>query len=344
MKPTERPWRAAGLVIVAAALALAGCEQPSDSASHALAIVGDCEILPSDLQAEIDRRLAARHPVTGPSVVLEEMVLREAQIQRALAMGMDRDPEVRRAWENLLIGKLREEKLPAGPTTISVTDKELRAAMAQQATADPVAPAERRRLAVLVRTKPLRFDPATGTRSVDLAATDAARERLQKARRAVADLPPDSDGFGPLAIQHSNHQRSRYRGGILGWIEAGACPPDIEPAVMEAGFRLGAIGECSEIVETENALSIVRLLETGTAEAPKPPSEQEVRHRIATAKWREKVAKFEERVQLEARVVIHEDKLVGFESLAPRGEPIPPGGPLAAARRGADESGLPAQP
>jgi hypothetical protein len=102
-----KPW----LVIVSSALLVlvGGCDPKSEP--NLVARVGTREIQAQDFQAEIERRQRAQRPIPGKQDLLEEMIEREALIARAVQAGLDKDGELRRSYENLLIGKLKQQEL-----------------------------------------------------------------------------------------------------------------------------------------------------------------------------------------------------------------------------------------
>jgi len=87
-------------------------------------------------------------------------------------------------------------------------------------------------------------------------------DRLSEARRKAIDNPapggrgPAAGGFAALAIEYSDDQASRYRGGDIGWLEEGTTSSRWPSEVLEAGYALKK-GEISEIIETEDGFCLV---------------------------------------------------------------------------------------
>src|SRR5438093_9544679 len=95
-----------------------GCSREHDPS--VLATVGASEIRVNDLQAEISRRRAL--PASfDRNAVLQEMILRRALLATALQLGLDRNPDVVRACENVLIARLKESELQPRLEKISVS-------------------------------------------------------------------------------------------------------------------------------------------------------------------------------------------------------------------------------
>jgi len=89
------------------------------------------------------------------------------------------------------------------------------------------------------------------------------RARLEKAREVVLNDPrsyPAPQGFGTLAIQNSEHQPSRYKGGDLGWLEA-ADQAGFRTTVERIGQQLKEPGEVSQVTETRDGIFVVRLVD-----------------------------------------------------------------------------------
>ena len=99
------------LVIVGGVLLVlvGGCEPKSKP--DVVARVGSREIRAQDVEAEMERRQRAQRPVLSKQDLLEEMIEREALIARAVQAGLDKDGDLRRSYENLLIGKLKQQEL-----------------------------------------------------------------------------------------------------------------------------------------------------------------------------------------------------------------------------------------
>jgi parvulin-like peptidyl-prolyl isomerase len=79
-----------------------------------------------------------------------------------------------------------------------------------------------------------------------------ARGRVEEALQK----PIGNDGFGQLAINYSDDQASRYRGGDLGWIDEGSIPSRLPKIVAQTGFELPQ-GKVSDVIETEKGFYLV---------------------------------------------------------------------------------------
>ena len=213
--------------------------------SDVLAVVGTSEIHVGDFRREVERRHAEGLAVDDAHSLLKELVERRLLVERARELGLEHDPEVRRSYENLLIGKLRARELQPLLQNVTVTDAEVREYYEKNR--DEFAVAARIRPAILVRH-----------------VTDRNREKVRKAMLAVrqkaASLPIGTRGFGTLAIGNSEDQVSRYRGGDVGWLTIAKPPPRWPGAVLQAAAALEKPGDLSELIETQKNIYLLRLI------------------------------------------------------------------------------------
>ena len=166
----------------------------------------------------LERRVSRRQPIPGRSELLDEMIRREAIIHRALQTGVDQDPDVQREIENLLIGKLREQELETKLREASVAEEELRAEY--ESTLDKFTRPAKIRLAMLYLKTSSKMSETK--HSEIRSRMDAARARALEESEAQdpSGRRPTGQGFGAMAVEYSDDQASRYRGGDIGWLDA----------------------------------------------------------------------------------------------------------------------------
>lgn len=203
-----------------------------------------------DVQREVDLRAGRAAPIPELPVLVDEMVERRILVEKAIAEGLDRDPELRRSWENLLIGRYKENHLRDQLRAITITDEEIGARY--EGNADRYSRPAKARLAILT----LRTSPVMSPEE-----REAVVARMAEARGKVLaadDLGP-GPGFGRLAVPYSEDQVTRHRGGDTGWLDEGV---DYRwPAeVVGAGFDL-KVGAVSEPLVTDDAVYLVRKLD-----------------------------------------------------------------------------------
>ena len=216
-----------------------------------VARVGDREIRASDLEKDVQRRIDARLPIPGKEVLLREMVAYEAMAQRARNAGVADDLQVKRQMDSILIGVLKERELKARLAAIEVSDEEILAEY-EQRIAQYTRPAQVR-LAIL-------FQKAGKVISDDK--RKELTSRLLEARSKAIENPapggrgPAAGGFAALAIEYSEDQVSRYRGGDIGWLKAGQTPSRWPEAVLTAGYALEK-GHISDVIEARGGYYLV---------------------------------------------------------------------------------------
>jgi hypothetical protein len=208
------------------------CSRQSETVT-VLARVGERAITAEDLQKEVERRRQIRRPVPAKDILLQEMVAYESMLQRALSSGLDKDPKVKRDLNNLLIAKLKEKELMPLLDAVEVSEEEIAAAYEKQI--DQYQHSSKVRLALLQ----LKANPKTND-----AAREEMRKQLEMARHKFMENPPRggrgpaSGGFGALAIEYSEDQVSRYRGGDIGWLDADRFTYHWPRTVLATGYAL----------------------------------------------------------------------------------------------------------
>lgn len=200
---------------------------------------------------------------------LADLLLREQLIARALRAGLDRDADVRRSFENALIAKLKEREVashwhdaPSDPSPWAVSARSAASASAQDQ----------------VRLAMLRLDASPKATPEKRAHLES---RLQKARTLAGGHVPIPEGFGALAMTHSDDTATRMRGGDLGWLEADPTRYHLDSNVLSAGLALTTPGEISPVVHGKSGLYLVRLIDRKPAAARPDPtvSPEWARHR-----------------------------------------------------------------
>ena len=241
-----------GLTLLVTLLLLAGCSRKPANDPDLLAKVGSREIRSAEFQDAMKRRAVGNEP-KQKEALLEEMVGFETLVQRAQDLGLDRDPELRRSWENLLVTKLRERQLEPTLTNAVPTREQVR----QYYEANPTNFTEvaQRKGAILFLEFPAKSDSDRRQKIRQHLA-----EGRDKAIRLIHDLP-DTRGFGAVAIEYSEDQATRYRGGDLGWLEEGRGDARFDPKVAEILFALAKPGDFSDVIETPRGGYVVRLLD-----------------------------------------------------------------------------------
>jgi peptidyl-prolyl cis-trans isomerase C len=226
--------------------------------SDVLARVGDRVITTDDFKNEVQWRLGHHHPLPERTVLLDEMVARELALQKAKALGLQNDADVQRGYDDMLVGELKDHELLPQVESAKVSSEEIQAAY-QRDIAKYTKPAKTR-LAMIY----MKFDRVMNAEQK--AAVAAKMAEAAKAASALTDL---SRGFGAVAMNFSEDQASRYRGGDVGWFDATAPVFRFPKEVVRAGLELKQIGQITPVIDSANGLYL--LMKTDSREQAVTP-------------------------------------------------------------------------
>jgi hypothetical protein len=98
-------------------------------------------------------------------------------------------------------------------------------------------------------------DPARGKQYEEK--LTAAREWFFKSGE-LKDHP--AEGFSVLSVDHSEHAASRYKGGVVGWLEREGGMDAWSKAVAEIAFSLKEPGEVSAVTARPEGVFLVRYM------------------------------------------------------------------------------------
>jgi len=146
------------------------------------------------------------------------------------------------------------------------------------------------------------------------------RSRMVEAREKALKSS-DGPGFGSLAIEYSEDQATRYKGGDIGWIEEGRGRYRWDSKVIAAGFSLGKIGEISEIIATDSGLFLVKLLDRREpVVSPLEQVKERIRHKLVLEKRKQIEKEFLEEMRAGTAIEIYPEVL---EAVKPPASPQP---------------------
>ena len=228
------------------ALLSASCSEPSGSVTPEGVVgrAGDRFVTQDDLRAEILQRQDDGQRVDSVEQVLNDLLQREALLIRAEQVGLQNDPAVQRDIEQLLIDRLRERELSGKLQDFDVTEDAVREEYASQIDAYTRPGLDRFSVLFL---------------EVSRNASDEKKKAIYD-RMAVAEAQARDgdckDGFGALALDYSDDQLSRYKGGDIGWVAHNKLTTRIPEAVLQKGRAL-APGEMSEMIADTDGLYLV---------------------------------------------------------------------------------------
>lgn len=236
-----------------------GARAPAEAAVEApenwVARVGDRFITQATFEDEMQRRSGGRsgqfQSLEQRQALLDELIFHRAMVNRAEALGLDQDPALQRSLNQIVINRLIQSELRPRQERSAVDPAAIEAYFNQHA--DEFAIPARRRVAMV------RFELGAGASPQTRQDTF---DRARQAREQALQMDASTRDFGGVARDFSDHQASRYRGGVLGWISEGDIARYAHPApVLEAANAMTQAGEISGVIESEDALYLVRLVD-----------------------------------------------------------------------------------
>jgi parvulin-like peptidyl-prolyl isomerase len=293
-------------IVVALALALCPLSCGKKSDPQLLARVGSVEIRVDQFQEQMARRGGAHPQMLNKQALLDEMIAEEALYQRALRAQLDQDPDIRRAWRNLLVAKLKRTELDERIATTEITRAELDAAY-EKARDTYLRPA-----AVRIAVLYMRVGPEMKPEKLAELQTSMADART----KALSLTSTHAQGFGPLAINYSEDQASRYQGGVIGWVETNRAPAWFGPFAVQTAFALKSPGDISQVISDSQGIYLLKLIERRDPSLiPFAEVEPALRHRLIIEKRRRLDQDFVREAREALPVEIHPEALARVPSL-----------------------------
>jgi hypothetical protein len=237
---------------LAVAVTLSGCSKEDATESNVLAEV-DGQAITAATFEHWWKKSPREDSSASREALLEQLIEREALVQRARKAGLEQDSHVIEGFQSLLIARLKELELQPRIAAATVPEADVRAIYEAEKN-------ERFKLPARVHLAVLWFE----TRGQ---APLAARyqPRLEQVRTTLLANPesvPAATGFGSHSVRNTEHRSSRYKGGNLGWIESGSVQLDpFRRTVSEIGATLTEPGQLSEVTVRPEGIFLVRLIE-----------------------------------------------------------------------------------
>ena len=220
----------------------------------ALLSVGSIRVDQADLDYQLKESLASNLDEEVRKKALGELASRAQFVQAALDAELQHDPMVRAEFARVLANRLKEKNLTpllkaAAETPIPEARlRELYAADESRFRSD-----EKRQVAVLWLNP--NGNPDRAEQFMEKLA--AARDYFLKNEDLKAH--PDQ-GFSVLGVDYSEHQASRYVGGVIGWLESSGGMDAWSKAVAQIAFSIKEIGDVSEVTDRPEGLFLVRYM------------------------------------------------------------------------------------
>lgn len=221
-------------------------------ASGALLSVGSITVSQADLDYQLKDSHGGRNDEETRRVALGELASRAQLAQAALDAGLRDDPMVRAELARVLANRLKEKNLlPQLEAAAAAPPSEARLRELYAAEESRFRSNEMRQVAVLWLNP--NGNPEREKQYV--AKLTAAREWFF-ANGDLKDRP--EQGFSTLGVDYSEHQASRYKSGIVGWMESGGGMDAWTKAVAGIAFSLPAPGAVSAVVTRPEGVFLVR--------------------------------------------------------------------------------------
>jgi len=229
---------------LAFAAALSGCS-PKRS-GDVLARVGDSVITTDDFKKEVQWRLIHHRPIPEKAALLEEMIAGELALQKAKTLGLQTNSNVQRSYNEMLIGELKDQELVPKVESVKISAQEVQAAYDHDI-AKYTRPSKTRLSIIFMKVD----------RKMTAEQKAAVEARMSDADKAAHALPDVAHGFGAVAMNFSEDQSSRYRGGDIGWYDESEAQFRWPKEVVQAGIGLTQTGQISPVIRAGNGLFLV---------------------------------------------------------------------------------------
>jgi len=293
-----------------------------------LARVGDQYLTVDQFENEMRRRGGRSGQYHDPEMrraLLDQLLLNRALVQQAQDRGIQHQPEVRRSLDQILTSRVIQTELRPRQQQIEIDESEIETFYSDHAGEYTIP--SRRRVAMLF------FELGEGASAET---REQVIERAERVRAEALELDAQPRDFGTLAREHSDHQASRYRGGVLGWIGDGDPARYSYPeVVIETARSLTEPGDVSEIVSDENGLYLVRLVDHEPRRARSLDELADgIRQRLLRERHIEVEQAFQEEMLAMADIEIRDDAL----------ERVTPPGPQPRPREEKTPPAMPAEP
>ena len=220
----------------------------------ALLSVGSITVDQADLDYQLKQSHGGRTDPETRREALGELADRARLAEAALDADLQQDPMVRAEFARVLANRLKEKELfPKLKAAAAEEIPEQRLRELYAAGESGFRSNEKREAAVLWLNP--NKNPERAKQYVEKLTT--AREWFSQ----NSDLKAHPEqGFSTLGVDYSEHQASRYKNGVVGWLESAGGLDAWTKAVAEILFSLPEPGAISEVVSRPEGVFLVRYM------------------------------------------------------------------------------------
>lgn len=215
--------------------------------------VGSVEVRESDLLHRLDEEFSGRRDAEARKRCLEGLGRSAQLVELALESDLLDDPVLRAELARVMAQRIKEQTLYPNLKDLGSKVSEKRSRELYEANLDRFQANEKRQVAVLW------LDPGK-----DPQRQRQYQERLNAARTWCfenVELSTDATrGFGELSIDYSEHQATRFSGGVVGWLEQAGGMDSWSRTVADIVFSMAQPGDVSEVVTRPEGLFLVRYM------------------------------------------------------------------------------------
>lgn len=292
-------------------------EKKETDTSAIVAKVGTRKITADQFRNEMVRRGGSNPEKLDKKQLLEELIDSEIIIGKAIEAGIDKDPEVIRSANNMLIGKYKQRNLESKIQAAAVTEQDIKAEYDANISSY-TQPAKARLAIIFMETNP----------TMSAEKLSEIQAHMAEVREKAIKAAQEPSGFGPLAAEYSQDQASRYRGGDIGWLDEGRPAYRWDNKIVSAGFALKNNGDVSEAITTDKGLYLVKLIEKRESSVtPLQQAEPRIRHKLLMEKRKDAEKVFKQELRTATAVEIFNNVLDSVQAPPPPAPPAVPGKP-----------------
>jgi len=234
--------------------------ESSPSHPDTVAIVEGEQITAAQFKLAWEKQQAPDTP-ENRLVLLQKLIERTALTQKATSQGIDQEAALKADWQSLLISHLKEREIHEQIRQIKISEEELKTHYEEIKDQRFSRPAKRKVAALWLNSR----------------GKEPLEKRYQAKLQAALDLsnqssPELNEGFGNLALSNTEDRKSRFKGGVIGWLQADNTRNAWRNRLWKISKSLENLGDFSEVEIHPEGVFVVRLLET--TEAQYAPFEQ----------------------------------------------------------------------